>query len=556
MLASLSIRDFAIVDRLELELDPGFTVLTGETGAGKSVVVGALTLLLGARSDADLIKHGTERAEIVASFDLGQTPRVAQWLKDKDLDDAGECIVRRTISRERASQGFINGRPASMQTLRALGELLVDVHGQHEHQSLIRRAAQRQILDDYAGLEEPVRRLGGLYRELKTLSARRAELDSRRAERIQRLELLRHQQSELEAAELKPGEYAELEVDHKRLAHTEELLAGMRHIAEVLYEGDEGTVTGALTRAGDDLARLAAYDPQAVSIAELLEEARVRVDEAARALRARCDHLEHDPQQLQRVEQRLELLHDLARKYRVQPNELDTVLAACARELEELDESDARAQDLARELEAARAQYDTLAQSVSAERREAAARLERAVTEQMQDLGMAAGRFEVALQALPCGETTAYGLEKVEFLATANPDQPPRPLAKVASGGELSRLSLAVQTVTAAVARIPTLVFDEVDAGIGGRVAEMVGHRLRALGQRRQVLCITHLAQVAAQGDHQLQVVKDPRGGTRVRIRPLEPAERVTEIARMLGGIEVTERSRAHAREMLERAAP
>ncbi len=556
MLASLSIRDFAIVDRLELELDPGFTVLTGETGAGKSVVVGALTLLLGARSDADLIKHGAQRAEIAASFDLEHTPQIAQWLKDRDLDDAGECIVRRTISRESASRGFINGRPASMQTLRALGELLIDVHGQHEHQSLMRRAAQRQILDDYAGLEEPVRRLAGLYRSLKVLSAQRAELEGRRTERAQRLELLRHQQSELESAELKPGEYAELEVDHKRLAHTGELLAGMRHIAQVLYEADEGTVTGALTRAGDDLARLTAYDPQAAAIAALLEEARVRVDEAARELRARCDHLEHDPQQLQRVEQRLELLHDLARKYRVEPGELATVVEACAHELKELGESDARAEDLARELEATRAQYDTLAQSVSAERREAAARLGHAVTEQMQDLGMAAGRFEVALQTLSPDEVTAYGLEKVEFLATANPDQPPRPLAKVASGGELSRLSLAVQTVTAAVARIPTLVFDEVDAGIGGRVAEMVGHRLRALGQRRQVLCITHLAQVAAQGEHQLQVVKDPDGGTRVRIRCLEPAERVTEIARMLGGIEVTERSRAHAREMLERAAP
>ncbi len=553
VIRSLSILDFAIVERLELEFERGFTVLTGETGAGKSIVVGALSLLLGARADADLILHGKDRAEIIGSFELRGKSEALEWLRHNALDEDEQCLVRRIIYRDRASRGFVNGRPVSMQMLRELAALLVDVHGQHEHHSLVHRPAQRQILDDYAGLADPLLRLAALSREIAALVERDRQLREASAERSARQELLAHQIAELEQAAVTDEGFDALEAEQRRLSHTQDLLVGLARIAEVLYESEDGAAAQALAQCATRLSELSAFDAALADVAVLLEEAQVRVEEAARTLRSRRLGLEHDPARLAEIDSRIGVLHDLARKHRVQPDALVAVLEQLGGEMKTLQDSDAHADDTRRQLDDARRRYEALAGEISEGRAAAAQRLGQAVEAQMQSLGMAGGRFAVALTPTAEAHTGPYGRESVEFMVSANPDQPLRPLAKVASGGELSRISLALQTITAGVGRIPTLIFDEVDAGIGGRVAEIVGSLLSGLGSDRQVLCITHLPQVAAQAKHQLRVVKNTDAGGRVSVHTLDAQQRVDEIARMLGGLEITAQSRAHAAEMLAR---
>ncbi len=555
MLSSLYIRDFAIVGRLELSLQRGLSVVTGETGAGKSILIDALALVLGERADAGVIRQGAERAEIIATFDLDSRQDAAAWLAANDLFGDGECVVRRLLEREKPSKGFINGRPVAMQMLRELGEHLVDIHGQHEHQSLLKRDAQRQVLDDYAGIAERVTALGATYRELKSLQTRLESLQRESADREARIELLRYQVNELEAAQLEPDEIAGLESEHARLANAAELTAGVQEVAQGLYDDDEAAVTRMLARAIARLETLSEYDPKLAELNALLNEAAIRVDEAASQLHQYLDRLELDPRRLQWVEERLGTLHDLARKHRVPAPELPEVLRRLQVELGDIENAETNLARLAEQLGSSRAAYLELATTVSASRRAAALRLSEGVTAQMQGLGMAGGCFEIAVTPLDQTEPTAYGLDRIEFLVSANPGQSLRPLTKVASGGELSRFSLAIQVITAGIGRIPTLIFDEVDVGIGGGVAEIVGQQLRTLGQARQVLVITHLAQVAAQGEHHLVVVKRTAPDVAVSIRALATAERAHEIARMIGGVEITPQTLAHAQEMLQRAA-
>jgi DNA repair protein RecN (Recombination protein N) len=556
MLQHLYIRDFAIVHKLDLELGAGLTVVTGETGAGKSIVIDALALALGERADAGVLRHDCTRTEVSASFTVKPSQEAAKWLKENDLFDDHECVLRRVIEADKPSKGFINGRPVPIQMLRELGEQLVDIHGQHEHQSLLKRDAQRQVLDDYAGLAEPVERLGNHYRTLSALTERLDALKRESADREARIELLRFQVRELEALNLAPDEMTLLEDEHARLAHGAQLLEGAQTAAQIIYDDEETATAQQLARAVARLETLSEFDPRLGEVAALLNEAAIQVDEAAARLHHYLDSLELDPARLEWLDRRIGTAHDLARKHRVKPAELPDVRAHLATELGDIENFDAHLAKLEQDIAAERGAYAKLAADVSKERKIAAAKLATAVTARMQELGMPGGKFEIALSPLSEGEFGAHGLERIEFLVSANPGQPAKALAKVASGGELSRISLALQVVTAAIGRIPTLIFDEVDVGVGGRVAEIVGQQLRALGKSRQVFCITHLAQVAALGENHLRVVKRAQEQTTLaEVQTLDENARVQEIARMIGGIEISKQTLAHAQDMLARAS-
>ncbi len=555
MLSQLYIRDFTIVPRLELSFDRGLTVLTGETGAGKSILIDALTFALGARAETTSIRHGCERAEIIASFDLHPQHDAAAWLEQHDLFTDRECVVRRLVDANQPSRGSINGRPVPMQMLRELGERLVDIHGQHEHQSLLRRDGQRQLLDDYANLTTSVKELSQHHHILGSLASRLETLERQSADRSARVDLLRYQVRELEELELQPNELQQLEEEQTRLANATELLEGVQTITHSLYDDEERSVSLTLARAINTLEQLSRYDASLHQLANLLNEAAVQIDESSSELHRYHDTLDLDPQRLQWIDQRLASMHDLARKHQVRLEELPGVLEQLRTELGDLEDFDLNLTKLNESIAATRATYMTLARDISKKRKVAAQELSKAVTEQMQTLGMAGGCFEVHLESLPDGSFSAVGLERVQFLVSTNAGQPVRPLSKVASGGELSRISLGLQVVVAGVGRIPSLIFDEVDVGIGGRVAEIVGQQLRTLGEARQVLCITHLAQVAALGHHHLCVSKTNEDtASFTQVRELSADTRVEEIARMLGGVEISEQTMAHAQEMLDRA--
>ena len=556
MLASLYIRDFAIIRTLELETAAGLTVLTGETGAGKSILIDALALALGGRADVGAVRHGCERAEVSASFTLKPSSDAARWLKERDLDADGDCVLRRVIDAERSSKGFINGRPVPIQMLRELGEHLVDIHGQHEHQSLLKRDAQRQLLDDYADLNEAVGAVARQYETMKSLETRIHALSRETADRGARLELLRHHVKELEALNLQPDEVAALEDEHARLANGAQLLEGTQAAVQALYDDDETAAAGVVAQVARRLEALSHYDPRLGEIAMLVNEAGIQIDEAAKRMHQYLGDLDLDPARLQWLDTRLGTVHELSRKHRVRGEELPALLGKLRTELADTEDHDGALARLNTQFEEARTQYLKLATVVTNGRRQAAKKLGRGVSERMQELGMAGGRFDIELLPLPENEYGPYGCERIELQVTANADQPLRPLAKVASGGELSRISLALQVIAAGSARIPTLIFDEVDVGVGGRVAEIVGQQLRALAAKRQVLCITHLPQVAALGEQHLRILKLAKdGATNVEVEKLKKTDRVQEIARMLGGIQISKKTIAHAEDMLSRAA-
>lgn len=552
-LSSLYVRDFAIVRKIELELEHGLTVVTGETGAGKSIMIDALDLVLGARGDSSTIRHGADSAEVLAGFELEAGGDAAGWLCAHELEDEGGCVLRRIVYRDKPTKAFINDRPVTVQTLRDLGDLLVDIHGQHEHQSLLKKEVQRRILDDYAGQTTDVESLAALYEEYQLLVHRRESLSRQAGDRDSQLELYRYQLDELERLDLKENEYLELEQEHDRLAHASELLDGMRFAADALYDADDTSVTDVLAQAGHRIEGLVEYEPRLSEVLSMLASARVEIEEAAGQLHHLLDRTELDPERLNWLQERIGTIVDLSRKHRCVPNELIEVAGKLRQWVGDLQDADMSLEALGARIDEARRKYDALADKVSERRSSAAAALGEAVSGLMQQLGMQGGVFAPGVQTRP-GEPTRYGYDQVEFNVAANPGLPARPMSKVASGGELSRISLAIQVVIARLGRVPTLVFDEVDVGIGGRVAEIVGQQLRALGGSRQVLCITHLPQVAAQGHQHLYVAKHDGQPVQVDIDGLDAEERTREIARMLGGIEITDQSLAHAREMLTRA--
>ncbi len=555
MLTHLGIRDFAIIESLDLDLGEGMTVLTGETGAGKSIIVDALLLALGGRAEGGMIRHGATRAEISAGFDLSRIARACEWLEEHDLEGAPDCVLRRIITREGRSKAYINGSSVPLQSLQALGDLLVDIHGQHEHQSLLQRNAQREHLDDYAGHARMLADLAALHKRWINSARELETLLRAQTERETRLTLLRYQVQELDALKLEQDECSALNAEHARLANVNRLLETGQGALSALYENEQGSALGLLTHSANELQKLHEYDTKLKKLSELLDGAVIQLQEAVSELRHYLDHLEGDPKRLHSVEQRLANIHDLARKHRIKPEELPDLHLRLAQDLANIEGADARLEQLQKEAAMARQAYLALAEKLSTARAKQAKELQKQVTARMQQLGMPGGQLEIQLERVAEDQYAAHGLERVEFLVSANPGQPLKPLNKVASGGELSRISLALQVITAQSGRIPTLIFDEVDVGVGGGVAEIVGQQLRALSKQRQVLCVTHLPQVAAQGRHHIQVSKETKKeATKITLRTLGAEERRDEIARMLGGVKITGQTLAHAGEMLNNA--
>ncbi len=563
MLKFLAIRNFVIVSSLELDFSAGFTALTGETGAGKSILIDALSLALGERGDVSMVRNGCERAEIAAEFDVSALPHLQAWLREQELEgDEGVCLLRRVLDAGGRSRGFINGRSATLQQLRAAGDQLLDIHGQHAHQSLLRPDAQRVLLDGYAGMAGAAEQVAALYHDWQILRRRRISLSENADAVAAERELLQFQRNEMESLGFDVLEWHALQEDYARLAHAASLLETAAFGIETLSEADTACLAqlNALTvRLRDGLE----HDASLGETLQMLESAQAELQEAVYALRHYQQRLDTDPQRLREQEQRIQSVMDAARKYRVAPEQLGEALQRILARLAELG-GDADLAELEQQEKSAQQSYLAVAQKLTAARKKAAGKLAREITAAMQTLAMPGGSFAVAL--LPLGQDnahrdnairgSAYGLETIEFQVTANPGVPPRSLAKVASGGELSRISLAIQVATSQIASVPTLIFDEVDSGIGGRVAEIVGHLLKKLGNSYQVLCVTHLPQVAAAADQQWQVSKAVENGvTLSHIAVLDGEQRVEEIARMLGGVKITETTRKHAAEMLDVAA-
>jgi DNA repair protein RecN (Recombination protein N) len=549
MLKFLAIRDFVIVSSLELDFSAGFTALTGETGAGKSILIDALSLALGERGDVSMVRNGCDRAEIAAEFDVSALPQVLTWLREQELEgDAGVCLLRRVLDAGGRSRGFINGRSTTLLQLREAGDQLLDIHGQHAHQSLLRPDAQRMLLDGYAGMTGSAEKVSGLYRDWQTLRHRRISLSENADAVIAERELLQFQRNEMEGLGFNVADWNTLQQDYARLANAAGLLETAEFGLETLSEADAACLAqlNALTvRIRDGMQ----HDASLGETLRMLESAQAELQEAVYALRHYQQRLDTDPQRLREQEQRIQSVMDAARKYRVAPEQLDEALQRIVARLAELG-GDADLAELEQQEKSAQQSYLAAAQKLSAARKKAAAKLALEITAAMQTLAMPGGSFAVVL--LPLEEGNTNGLETIEFQVAANPGVPPRSLAKVASGGELSRISLAIQVATFQVASVPTLIFDEVDSGIGGRVAEIVGHLLKKLGNTYQVLCVTHLPQVAATADQQWQVSKAVENGvTLSRIAVLDGERRVEEIARMLGGVKITETTRKHAAEML-----
>ncbi len=555
MLTHLQLRDLVLVDQAELELKPGLTALTGETGAGKSIVVDALLLISGGRAAGDVVRQGAERAEVAAGFDA-LPPAAKAWLESQAIEHNGDLVVRRVIGADGRSRAYVNGQMVPMQALRELTEFLIEIHGQQEFQRLVNRGAQREMLDEHLadrGLREAVSELYERYR------ARRRDfesLESAAENRDSRLDLLRYQLAELKAEVTTVAAIEELFVDQKRIAGRGRLAAAARTALTAAYEADGDSAHDLLGRAHAALRHVGDADPTLAPAATLLEEALINTREAAEALRHYLDVLDIDPARQEEIERHAAALEALGRKHRVGVLDLPEQLLRIETELAALDNAQLSLAALEAELATLTREYRAAAQRLTSARKAAADHLSRHITQLMQGLGMAGGRFAVSITPNDT-EFGAQGSDDIEFLVSANPGQAPKSLARVASGGELSRISLAVQVAAAAKTSALCMVFDEVDAGIGGAVAEIVGRQLRDLGERAQVLCVTHLAQVASQAHSQFRVTKLSDGKiTRTSVKTLGPLERVDEIARMLGGIDITEQARAHAREMLTRAAP
>jgi DNA repair protein RecN (Recombination protein N) len=553
MLRSLNIRDFVIVDELDLDLDHGFTVLTGETGAGKSILLDALSLVLGERADPSQIREGKNKAEISALFSLdGSLKELISNLLDEQgfnlEDDGATLILKRIIDSSGRSRAFINGGIATLNQTKELGNHLVDIHGQHAHQLLLKTGAQRDLLDHQAQLQEQVLTVKGLY-QVWQAAKKQLELAKSAGESLQKeQERLSWQLEELDQLAPKAGEWAEIDIEYSRLANAAKLIEGSQNALAMLSD-QEGNAEELLGKAFTEIEDLAKLDNHLEDAKISLESAQIQISEATHSLNRYLQKIDVDPDRLAEVEERLKALHSAAKKFKVTPEELPTIWLDIKEKVNAIKDS----QDLAaleKNLLATQAEYNKAAKSLSLNRTKAAKTLEKLVTEAMQDLSMAGGQFVIGIE--PLAEGNAYGLENIEFLVAGHPGVSPKPLSKVASGGELARISLAISVITSEASQIPTLIFDEVDSGIGGAVAETVGKRLKELGQTHQVLCVTHLAQVAAQGHQHWKVEKQSlNNSTTSSITSLNRQERVEEIARMLGGTEITDTTRRHARELL-----
>jgi DNA repair protein RecN (Recombination protein N) len=555
MLSLIHVRNYTVIDEVQLELEPGFSVITGETGAGKSILVDALGLALGDRADATTVRAGEARAEISVVFECPPAHPSIDWLRARSLDHDGHCVLRRVVSAEGRSRAFINNGPATLPDLRALGSLLVDIHGQHEHQSLLTASAQRLILDSHGGHLELVADTAACWAASQALVEELGRRRSGGAEREAQLELLRFQIAELETLALADGEVEALENERNRLANIDRLASGLAAALDALYEADGGSAQSLIAQARRDIDGLQSLDAALADAAALIGEAEIAVREAATTLARYRDRVEHDPERLEWIETRLARVRALAQRHKVETAALAGILPTLAQRVAELEGTRESLDELAKRAADAERRYIASAAALSAARHESAGPLAEQVTAQLRQLGLPHGSFRVEIERRPDQRADANGLDRIEFQVQINPGQPFGALSRVASGGELSRISLALEVVGAGASIVPTLVFDEVDAGIGGAIAEIVGARLALLARERQVLCVTHLAQVASQGEHHYRVVKLTDGRiSRTEVRRLGSDDRIEELSRMLGGVRITDTTRAHAAEMIERA--
>jgi DNA repair protein RecN (Recombination protein N) len=552
MLISLQIRDFAIVDQIAVEFEPGMTVLTGETGAGKSILVDAVSLVLGERGGSQLVRNGAKRAEFSAEFDVSALPNVRSWLEANALDQDDACLLRRIISAEGRSRAFINGNAVTMQQLKSLGELLLDIHGQHFHQSLGRRPVQRDLLDHFGELLQQRKAVEDAFELWHGLQLRLDDLLNADSDRASRLDLLEFQLRELDALDLREGEIDELLSERQKLNNSGKLADGVAAALARLSEDDSTNVSSLLAEATRAVDSLIEFDTELGGVREMLESAGIQIGEAIDELQKYGDSVDMDPARRDWVEERLDVLQSTARKHRTTADELLALSEKLRTEYDELSHAEERGKELEQQVTDANAAYQNLALALSKVRKKVAKQFSAAVTKAMGGLGMPGGVFEIKISPLADGATRAWGIDDIEFLISANPGQPPMTLARVASGGELSRMSLAIQVIASDGSAIPTMVFDEVDSGVGGSVAEMVGRRLQELGSTRQVLCVTHLPQVASLASQHFRISKVSDGkATRTGVSVLGKEERVEELARMLGGVEITQKTLDHAAEML-----
>ncbi|AEF99807.1 DNA repair protein RecN [Methylomonas methanica] len=553
MLLNLNIIDLAVVDALDLDLDSGMSVLTGETGAGKSILLTALGLALGDRADSGYVRPNSKRAEVNLEFDLSKAPLVKSWLEDQELDDDGHCLVRRTISEDGRSKAYINNRPVNLQTLQALSRQLVEIHGQHAHLTLLDKDEQRLLLDGFAQNQALLDAVNDCYQNWKQSHKTLQQLLKAGSDQAEREELLRYQLEELQQLDLDNFDYPAVAEEHNKLANLGKILGVGQQQLDILYDNDQQSVAQMLGHCIHAISELTEYAGELNAIVELLNEAEIQVGEASQQLRRFLENQEADPQQLVWLENQIGIVQNLSRKHKTAPEELPQLAAQLASELDNISHSSERIESLTLDCENLLKQYRQLAAELSASRKTAAAELQQRISETIKELGMPHGEFLVNIATDEAGEPQRNGLDGIEFLVSTNPGLPAKPLAKVASGGELSRISLAIQVTTSTDKTTPTMIFDEVDSGIGGGIAEIVGQKLRRLSQNRQVLCVTHLPQVASQAHQHLFVAKNQKAAvTSSTVRRLSDEERVTEVARMLGGVTITENTLAHAREMLE----
>lgn len=553
MLESIQIKNFAIIEALQLEFEQGMTALTGETGAGKSILLDAIKLISGDRADSDSIKSGEDKAEISVCFDIGGQAEASNWLQSNELESDGECIIRRVLYANGRSKAFINGYTAPLSQLRELAQLLVDIHGQHEHQSLQKPTVQQQLLDIYSANAELLETVETKFKAWRELKRQFEQVKSGSQEREQRIDLLKLYCQELNELNLSTGEFNRLQDDYKRLSNAGQLLETSGQVLGLLYDNEETTAQSLLSSCQKALSEQVQIDPRLDSSHELINNALIQIQEASDELRAYQDSIDLDAEQLDHLNQRIASIQTLARKHHVQTDDLAALTITLNKELEDLQSSEHDLDSITDALDRASHEYLEFATTLSAQRKATAQSLSEQITGVMQELGMQGGEFLIQVETQEGGSSFRQtGIDQVVYLVSANPGQPPKPLNKVASGGELSRISLAIQVILSESSLIPTLIFDEVDSGVGGGIAEIVGNKLHELGVNRQIFCVTHLPQVASQAHHHFRVEKNKStDNTTTRVIALSESERLEEVARMLGGVTITEQTRAHASEMI-----
>lgn len=552
MLNSLQVRDFAIVEKIDIEFDAGMTVLTGETGAGKSILIDALGLVLGERGGAQLVREGAKRAEFAAEFDVSEHSTASAWLAEHALDVDDECLLRRVVNADGRSRAFINGNSVPLAQLKSIGEMLLDIHGQHFHQSLGRREVQRDLLDFFGGLQEQRAEVAAAYASWTAVAEKVKSLLDAESDRVARLDLLTFQVHELETLAVGDEEIEQLRNERQKIQHGSRLVEGLESASNALIDGEPANANRLVAEASRAIESLLQFDTELTPVAELINSAGIQIAEAAEMLRRYGENIDMDPARRDWVEERLDALHASARKHRVEVDDLLVVMDKLSTELEELQNADTHGRDLEKQSAELRETFIKLANALSASRRKAAKAFSSAVTKAMAGLGMPGGKFQAALEKLDEDAARPWGMDRIDFLISANPGQKLQALAKIASGGELSRMSLAIQVIASDGSNIPTMVFDEVDSGVGGGVAEMVGRRLQEIGSNRQVLCVTHLPQVASLADQHVRISKVSDGkSTRTGLSVLDNKERTEELARMLGGVDITRKTLEHAAEML-----